>query len=48
MTIELGIRGTPVSTIAKRFGLTDRAVARTLDPEGIRRRTVDRKPNLTN
>lgn len=48
MTIELGTRGTPVSTIAKGLELTGRVVARTLDAECIRRRTVDRKPNLTN
>lgn len=48
MIIELGALGTPVRSIAKRFGLADRVVARTLDTEGIRRRTVDRKPKLTN
>lgn len=46
MIIELRTNGTSVTKIAKRFGLTDRVVAGTLDSTGVARRRVVRTKSI--
>lgn len=42
MIIQLGMCSTPVSAIARKFGLTNRIVATTLDHAGVARRSTSR------